>query len=191
MGLFSRRSSRAQADPAQEAFSRGRALMGERQWAEAARQFARAVELAPHSVTAHLLHGAALTNAGHLDEAVVALRTCLQLDPDSAEGHNALGMALGKLGRIDEARQHTADAARLGHPQAAATMRRLKMDYCRECHRFILRAMPEEADVKVVGPPFGMQCTDCHQIRCVRCLPEGFEVPCPRCGGGLTVMEWL
>jgi tetratricopeptide (TPR) repeat protein len=119
-------------------------------------------------VHSRLSYGAALTNAGRAEEALELLQTCLRSHPDHSDVHNSIGMALGKLGRhqeaaVDiEAAVHIVQAVRLGHPQAAETMRKLDMDYCRECHRSVYRTPPAQADVHVIEPTIGMECTACH-----------------------------
>jgi tetratricopeptide (TPR) repeat protein len=196
MGLFSRRSPRDdRSERAQgwEAYQRGQALFEQKRWLEAAEEFARATELAPDLVHSRLSHGAALTNAGRAEEAIELLRTCLRSHPDHSEVHNSIGMALGKLGRYQEAAVHIVQAVRLGHPQAAETMRKLDMDYCRECHRPVYRTPTAQADVHVIEPTVGMECTACHEVFCIPCLQEVADSiiipPCPRCGGGLSPME--
>jgi Flp pilus assembly protein TadD len=193
MGLFSRRSGGDTRARGREAFERGQALFEQKRWPEAAQELAGATALLPDSVDSHLLRGVALTNAGRAEEALEPLRACLRLHPEYDEAHNALGMALGKLGRYDEAAVHVVQAARLGHQQAVATMHRLGMDYCRECHRPVHRAEPARADVHVIAPKVGMQCRACHEVFCVHCLlgdeESGFDLPCLRCGAELAPME--
>jgi Flp pilus assembly protein TadD len=193
MALFSRRSGGDERARGREAFARGQALFERRRWSEAAQELARATALLPDSVDSHLLRGVALTNAGRAEEALEPLRNCLRLHPEYDEAHNALGMALGKLARYDEAAVHVVQAARLGHQQAVATMHKLDMDYCRECHRPVYRTPPAQADVNVIAPKVGMRCTACHEVFCVRCLlgdeESAFNLPCLRCGGELTPME--
>lgn len=196
MGLFSRRSrgeGRSERARGREAFERGQALFERRRWPEAAEELARAAALLPDSVDSHLLRGVALTNAGRAGEALEPLRDCLRLHPEYDEAHNALGMALGKLDRYDEAAVHIVRAARLGHQQAVATMHKLGMDYCRECYRPVYRTHPGQADVHVIAPKVGMQCTACHEVFCVHCLlgdeESAFNLPCLRCGGELAPME--
>jgi tetratricopeptide (TPR) repeat protein len=196
MGLFSRHSrgdGRSERARGREAFERGQALFERKRWSEAAQEFARATELLPDSVDSHLLRGVALTNARRVEEALEPLRDCLRLHPEYDEAHNALGMALGKLGRYDEAAVHVVQAARLGHQQAVATMHKLGMDYCRECHRPVYRTPPAQADVHVIAPKVGMRCTACHEVFCVPCLlgdeQSAFNQPCLRCSGELAPME--
>ena len=196
MGLFSRgprRDARSERTRGREAFERGQALVARKRWSEAAQELAVAAALLPDSADSHLLRGVALTNADRVEEALEPLHACLQLHPEYDEAHNALGMALGKLGRYEEAAVHMVQAARLGHQQAVATMHKLGMDYCRECHRPVYRAPPTQADVHVIAPKVGMRCTACHEVFCVHCLlgdeESAFNLPCLRCGGELSPME--
>jgi hypothetical protein len=110
--------------------------------------------------------------------------------------HDAVARALGKLGRYEEANKHLVQAVRLEHPQATETMRKLNMDYCRECHRPVYRTAPvEDADVVVLDPTAGVQCAACQTVFCVPCLRSDSDSilfpPCPRCGGGLAPMDRL
>jgi tetratricopeptide (TPR) repeat protein len=148
-------------------------------------------------VHSRLSGASALGNAGRLDEALEVLQPCLESHPEYAEVHNSVAMVLGKLGRQEEAVVHLVRAARLEHPQAVETMRKLNMDYCRKCHRPVHR-MPStrDVDVRVVENAVGMECTDCHEVFCIPCLREATDPrdssplpPCPRCGGGLAAMD--
>jgi Flp pilus assembly protein TadD len=196
MALFSRRShrdDRSERAQAWEAYQRGKALFEQRRWLEAAEEFGKSTELAPEVVHPRLSHGAALTNAGRTEEALELLRTCLRSHPDNSDVHNSIGMTLGKLGRHREAAVHIVQAARLGHPQAAETMRKLDMDYCRKCHRPVYRTPAAQADVHVMEPTIGMECRACSEVFCIPCLQDVADSilipPCPRCGGGLLPME--
>jgi len=196
MGLFSRRSGqddRSERAQGWEAYQRGQALFEQKRWLEAAEEFARASELVPDSVHSRLSGGAALANAGRAEEALELFRACLRSHPDYDEVHNSVAMALGKLGRYQEAAVHIVQAARLGHPQAAQTMRNLNMDYCRQCHRPVYRTPPARVDVRLLDPTVGMQCVACHEVFCIPCLRESTDsiliAPCLRCGGALAPME--
>jgi tetratricopeptide (TPR) repeat protein len=197
MGPFSRRSHRNDRDGRAEGweiYQRGQALFEQRRWLEAAQEFARAAELVPDSVHSRLAHGAALGNAGRAEEALEVLRACLRSHPEYGEVRNSVAMALGKLGRYEEAAVHLVEAVRLGHPQAAETMRQLNMDYCRECHRPVYRTPPAgDADIRILDPTVGMQCVACQEVFCVPCLRAVMDSilfpPCPRCGGGLAAMD--
>ncbi|PZG02085.1 hypothetical protein C1I99_04115 [Micromonospora deserti] len=195
VGSFSRKSrdNRSDVEQSRATYQRALALFDQKRWSEAADGFAEAAGADPGSSSCRLFLGVSLTNAGRWEEALEPLRACLDLRPEYSEAHNALGMALGKLGRFADADEHIVHAARLGHPQAATTMRRRGIDYCRECHRPVHRTEPGTFDVNVISPKVGVQCTACDEVFCVPCLlgdaDSAFNVPCLRCGGELTVME--
>lgn len=58
--------------------------------------------------------GAALREAGRLDEAAAAYRRAVSLEPDYAPAHSGLGSVLRQQGRVDEAVAHLETAVRLG-----------------------------------------------------------------------------
>ncbi|MBI5568362.1 MAG: tetratricopeptide repeat protein [Desulfomonile tiedjei] len=74
-----------------------------------------AVDLAPHSVSAHNNLGNALLGMGMTAEAIEVYRKAIQMKPDSPELHNNLGAALLASNRHPEAREHFAKAVEL-HP---------------------------------------------------------------------------
>jgi tetratricopeptide (TPR) repeat protein len=197
MALFSRRShqdDRSARDQGWEAYQRGAALFEQRRWVEAAQEFARASEFVPDSVHSRLSRASALGNAGRIEEALEVLQPCLESHPEYAEVHNSLAMVLGKLGRQEEAVIHLVRAVRLEHPQAVETMRKLNMDYCRECYRPVYRTpLAQDADIRILERTVGMECTNCHEVFCIPCLEEAVVSlllpPCLRCGGGLAAMD--
>jgi Flp pilus assembly protein TadD len=72
-------------------------------FAEAEKNFKKAIELKPDYAVAHNNLGAVLKDQGRLDEAETNFRKTIELKPDYAEAHNNLGAVLRDLGRLDEA----------------------------------------------------------------------------------------
>ncbi|MBE1488227.1 tetratricopeptide repeat protein [Plantactinospora soyae] len=114
-------------DRGQEAYDRGFDLFEQERWSEAAEEFAKVNEGVRGSLwmSARLLCGTSLVRAGRPAEAIDPLQEGLRLDPEWPDGHRVLAFVLGRVERFDEANIHIAQAARLGHPQAVATMKEL------------------------------------------------------------------
>ena len=72
-------------------------------WAEADKQFKRAMELNPNYATAHQWYGEYLVHVGRLDEALHEFHRALELDPTSPIINSLLGQALYLARRYDEA----------------------------------------------------------------------------------------
>ena len=82
-------------------------------FAEAARQFRRALDLEPSDPLLHLSLGMALDRAGDPRAALPALDEALRLDPDLGQAHYVRGTLLERAGRDAEAiERFTAAAAR-------------------------------------------------------------------------------
>jgi hypothetical protein len=178
----------------QEAYDRGRNLFEQGRWSAAADEFARVNDGVRGSIwmSARLLRGVSLTRAGRPAEAIDPLQEGLRLDPEWPDGHNALAMALGKVERFEEANVHLVQAARLGHPQAVVTMKKLGLEYCRSCHRPVYRTSPAWAvDLHYLTLKVGVQCEDCQETFCGHCLGGADIVvpPCPLCDGHLEPIE--
>jgi len=71
--------------------------------AGAEREFQRAIELNPSSVTAHQLYGLALAAEGRFEEAIKELKRALELDPLSPIINGSLGQAFYYTRRYDDA----------------------------------------------------------------------------------------
>jgi tetratricopeptide (TPR) repeat protein len=112
------------------------------------------------AITAHNI-GAALQEAGRLDEAIAEYRRAIAIDPDYAPAFNNLGVALAATDRFDEAVGAFRDALRLD-PDSPVTQRNLgDAHYNLGSARFeagnaaeavdhfraALRLMPDSADV--------------------------------------------
>ena len=61
---------------------------------------------APENERAHNNFGAALTQRGRFDEAIVQIEKALEIQPDYADAHDNLGVVLTDQGRIEEAIAH-------------------------------------------------------------------------------------
>lgn len=81
---------------------RGRMHLAQGRYAEAAREFSRALESQPSSRDHNNL-GVALQKQGRPDEAIEHYRSAIALTPDYAEALNNLGSALAEVGRSAEA----------------------------------------------------------------------------------------
>ncbi|WP_169740717.1 winged helix-turn-helix domain-containing tetratricopeptide repeat protein [Nevskia soli] len=72
-------------------------------WADAEREFKRAIELNPSDALAHLGNSVLLTNLGRNDEAILEARRALELDPMSLIVKSVAAWSLDHGGRDDEA----------------------------------------------------------------------------------------
>ncbi|MDY7076501.1 MAG: tetratricopeptide repeat protein, partial [Chloroflexota bacterium] len=102
--LFALQESGAVDDPAYTSALLGRILLEEREWALAARQFARAISHNPDYPDAHVHLGYALGQMGRPDEAQPHLLRAVALAPDSAVVHTFLGLHYDWLGDVSAAR---------------------------------------------------------------------------------------
>jgi len=84
---------------------------------EAIRHYARALQLNPNYVAAHVNSGIALAAQGRLEEAIRYYGQALQLNPNSAEAHHNLGNALAAQGKLNEAVPHFQQALSLALAQ--------------------------------------------------------------------------
>jgi tetratricopeptide (TPR) repeat protein len=90
---------------------------------------AKALKLAPDSVTPLLTHGILLTLQGKFNLAVTELQTALKQKDQSANGHLYLGQAFANLGRFPEAEIHLRRAIELGGDEMADAHRFLGAIY--------------------------------------------------------------
>ena len=72
-------------------------------WTGGEREFQRAIELNPSSVTAHQLYGLALAAEGRFEEAIEELKRALELDPLSPSNNSALGTGFLCVQQYDQA----------------------------------------------------------------------------------------
>lgn len=75
-------------------------------WAAAEAEFQRAIELEPHSATAHHWYGTMLSARGRCEEAVRAMCHAAQLDPLAMITHSATGWSLALADENDKAIRH-------------------------------------------------------------------------------------
>lgn len=81
---------------------------------------ARAVELDPEYLPAHLGQGLAYLVRGSTDTAILKFRWALTLDPQHPASHNLLGLALMKRGKLQEAMESFRRATELAPDYAQA-----------------------------------------------------------------------
>jgi tetratricopeptide (TPR) repeat protein len=72
-------------------------------WANAEKEFKRAIELNPDYPTAHAQYGWYLSLMGRHEEAIAEVKRATELDPLSTNSNGILGLAFGWAGRNDEA----------------------------------------------------------------------------------------
>ena len=94
--------------------------------AEAAEDFAHALQLRPTNADAHYNLANAQLSLGHTAEAITHYQAALRLKPDSPESHNNLGNALAQTGDLAGALAHYAESVRLApsFPDAHANFAR-------------------------------------------------------------------
>jgi len=102
------------------AYAEGRRLAAALDFEEAQGAADRSVEASPLWAPAHLLQGLVLSERGHDDAALAALRRCLFLDPGLAVGHLALADVLRRGGQAGRASRALAEAGRLAAAQLPA-----------------------------------------------------------------------
>ncbi len=76
---------------------------GDWDWAEAEKQYIRAIELNPNNSLAHLFYAHLLSNIGRHEEALVRVKRSRELDPVFPFGNALEGQFLLHAGRVDEA----------------------------------------------------------------------------------------
>jgi len=112
-------------DPAVE-YSKGVALMRDKDFKGAERAFGRVLAVLPKSADTLLFMGMAQSEQGNLKGARRAFEKVVKFEPDRIAGHQALGVTLAKLNETDKARVELdllqARAAKCGAtcPEAAA-----------------------------------------------------------------------
>jgi TolB-like protein/DNA-binding winged helix-turn-helix (wHTH) protein len=103
-------------------------------WAEAGREFERAIEVNPNYVTAHLWRGLYLGNLGRFEEDVAERTRGLGLDPLNLAANAGLGDALGRSGRLEDAKRQLQKTLDLD-PDFAQAHQYLGFVYLRESRR--------------------------------------------------------
>ncbi len=147
--------SHSQWTEAEDRARRGRRLITERRWGEAAAELRAAVEINPANPDWHFHLGRSLDELGRHDDAIDCYTQVLNLDPENLHALNHMGVSLHQLGRIADAmtvfqRLEKTDASyepsycnrillycELGDHQAAEEMfytARLYRDHCPTCY---------------------------------------------------------
>ena len=91
-------------------------------WAGAAREFRRAIELDPRYASAHQWYAFVLVAQGRMDEALVEGHTAAELDPASVSIRRSVGWLYYYARRYDDARRHLMRAVEM-NPTAPETYR--------------------------------------------------------------------
>jgi len=91
-------------------------------WAEAEREFRRAIELNPRYGSAHQWYGFLLSSRGQHDAALLEGHTALELDPASVSGRRSVGWMCFYARRYDQALDHLARAIEM-NPMAVESCR--------------------------------------------------------------------
>ena len=94
-------------------------------------------------------HGAALRQAGQLEEAIAEFRETIRLEPDRAAAHGNLGNALLRQGKLEEASAEYREAIRIKPDDAAhhyslgnALNNQGKLEEAITCYRQAIRLQP-------------------------------------------------
>jgi tetratricopeptide (TPR) repeat protein len=95
-------------------------LMTRKQFAAAAAEWKKALEIQPGEASAHYNLGLCLFQSGRTPEAIEHYEKALAISPEYPEAHNNLGGALSSLGRLDEAILHFQKAVDLDPARASA-----------------------------------------------------------------------
>jgi cytochrome c-type biogenesis protein CcmH/NrfG len=88
----------AKASPAEAAYAEGVALLGTKQYAQAAEKFEATVTADPKNAGAWYQLGSARRRSGRCDRAVIAYRRFLSLAPDTPAPYYGLGLCLKETG---------------------------------------------------------------------------------------------
>jgi tetratricopeptide (TPR) repeat protein len=81
----------------------GDAYHHKQRYADAAREFTRAIELDPDDAQAHLYLGLTDQQLHRLDDAGAELQKAVALNPDDSEGHYYLGLLYSDQGKYEPA----------------------------------------------------------------------------------------
>ncbi len=97
-------------------------LMTRKQFAAAAVEWSKALNLQPDTASAHYNLGLCLFQSGRTPEAIEHYGRALELSPEYPEAHNNLGAALSSVGRLDEALLHCQKSVDLDPSRVSAQM---------------------------------------------------------------------
>jgi tetratricopeptide (TPR) repeat protein len=97
-------------------------LMTRKQFAAAAVQWSKVLNLQPDTASAHYNLGLCLFQSGRTPEAIEHYGRALELSPEYPEAHNNLGGALSSVGRLDEALLHFQKSVDLDPSRVSAQM---------------------------------------------------------------------
>jgi tetratricopeptide (TPR) repeat protein len=96
-------------------YNRGQALLAQKKWDEAAKDFERSVSLSPQLAPIHHLLGEAYKNSGRLQEALAQFDTAITINGNDDRYHYGKGMVLRQLGRKEEFRAEMILSCRLNN----------------------------------------------------------------------------
>jgi tetratricopeptide (TPR) repeat protein len=98
-----------------------RAAAAKADWAEAAADYQKAADLAPHDPSLRVELAAALANAGQHVQAIAACQQALQISPHHLPAELALAQSYRAVHNYDETRR-VLERAHTGHPKSAAPL---------------------------------------------------------------------
>lgn len=99
--------------PALAKYDKGRALMGQKKWAQAVGELDEAIKLAPHYSFTHEARGRCLAESGRDGQARDDFQRAIQINPDNAAAQKGLGLALARTGDAAGASQAFSSAVKL------------------------------------------------------------------------------
>jgi serine/threonine protein kinase/tetratricopeptide (TPR) repeat protein len=91
-------------------------------WADAGKEFRRAIELDPRYASAHQWYAFLLSSLGAISESLIEGHTAIELDPGSVSARRSLGWAYLYARRYEQARYHLERAITM-NPNAEETFR--------------------------------------------------------------------
>jgi tetratricopeptide (TPR) repeat protein len=142
-------------DTAEAWFAWGNALHNLERYAEAARAYARSIELEPQHAAVHFNLGGSLGKLGCHQEAESCLREALLRCPEFPAAENNLGAALQAQGRLEEAERAYRNAL-VVKPDYVDALYNLgfalqlqdKLEEALDCYDLVLRGMPRHTEAR-------------------------------------------
>jgi len=141
---------------AQDLHTRGHALLGRGEYAEAREYYQDLVNLASRDASAHIGLGIALAQLGRYDEAEDQFRRAITIRPSLADGHFNLAGVLQSRGRVDESEMPLRRALKLkpSHVNARVSLGMSlvllgRLGEARDCYEKALRAAPRNVQALV------------------------------------------
>ncbi|MEZ0109336.1 tetratricopeptide (TPR) repeat protein [Catenulispora sp. EB89] len=120
-------------EEAEQLFERGKALVFQDRFREAAEILEAVVALAPGDGATRILLAVSRFNSGDYVGSLAPAAFGAYMEPSHAVAHTILGEALRQVGRPEDAARHLARAAWLGNPQAASLLAEMDQESCGRC----------------------------------------------------------